>query len=362
MPADGLFLTLSLIVLLLLAALLSLFLFFGPGKERLANRLLGLLIALIGLEYINLLINGLLLGNRFYAYNSALEFLEAPLLLLYARTLLGVPFKPERDWFHLIPFAIVGLIGLAPGQMAALKLSFWGLAPLLYLAIYVGAALAFSRARIPLLKEIRSNIPAGQARALFFVLIAWGGQAVLGASSVLLVFGGMAEKYYRFQAGYILLDVLLLLGFTLLIYRREEPVAPVSMEEEALAAVIAQRGPADAATIKKNAALFKKLDVILQQDKLYLDPGLTLPQFSRLAGNTPQEVSLAINSVGGQSFFDYINGYRVFTAQELLADKDKGLSLREVMYAAGFHSKHTFETAFRKVAGMTPDQFTKKNR
>ncbi|MCO6477328.1 MAG: AraC family transcriptional regulator, partial [Phaeodactylibacter sp.] len=69
-----------------------------------------------------------------------------------------------------------------------------------------------------------------------------------------------------------------------------------------------------------------------------------------------------INSVGGQSFFDYINGYRVFTAQELLADKDKGLSLREVMYAAGFHSKHTFETAFRKVAGMTPDQFTRKNR
>ncbi|MCB9266459.1 MAG: helix-turn-helix transcriptional regulator [Lewinellaceae bacterium] len=362
MPVSGPLFFLCLIFIPLLTILLALFLFLGPGKKRPDNRWLGLLASLIGLKAINILINGIILGNNFYLYNFALDFLLAPLPLLYTRSLLGAPFRPEREWFHFLPFVIFGLIGLAPGQLVLIRESLWELAPLLYTGAYLGAALVFITKRLPILKEIRSNIPDGQVRILTLVLSVWAIKIALGGASLLLNFSGQAELSVWLYAASLAMEALIVLCVVPLTLKREEPVKAVSRDEETLAAQIVQREPADADIIRKNAGLFKQLDVILQQEKLYLDPGLTLPQFSKLADSTPKQVSRAINSVGGQSFFDYINGYRVFTAQELLADKDKSLNLREVMYAAGFHSKHTFETAFRKVSGMTPGQFTRKNR
>ncbi|MEM8887199.1 MAG: helix-turn-helix domain-containing protein [Bacteroidota bacterium] len=72
----------------------------------------------------------------------------------------------------------------------------------------------------------------------------------------------------------------------------------------------------------------------------------------------PRELSRSINRIHGQSFFDYINRHRIQLAQEKIRQAtDPKITVLEIMYEVGFQSKSSFNTAFKKFAGMTPTQW-----
>jgi AraC-like DNA-binding protein len=55
------------------------------------------------------------------------------------------------------------------------------------------------------------------------------------------------------------------------------------------------------------------------------------------------------------SFFDYINALRVAEIQNMLRDPGNGKrTLLELAFAAGFSSKSTFNTSFKKISGLAP--------
>ncbi|WP_164118697.1 helix-turn-helix domain-containing protein, partial [Sphingorhabdus sp. Alg239-R122] len=56
------------------------------------------------------------------------------------------------------------------------------------------------------------------------------------------------------------------------------------------------------------------------------------------------------------SFFDFVNGYRVSAAQDILLSSPD-MTVLEILYAVGFNSKSSFNTAFRKHTGSTPTQY-----
>ena len=66
-------------------------------------------------------------------------------------------------------------------------------------------------------------------------------------------------------------------------------------------------------------------------------------------------LSQTINRCSGQSFFDFINRYRVELAQKLL--EQRGKSITSVAFDAGFNSESAFYRHFKKVAGKTPKQY-----
>ncbi|MDX1667550.1 MAG: helix-turn-helix domain-containing protein, partial [Saprospiraceae bacterium] len=69
-------------------------------------------------------------------------------------------------------------------------------------------------------------------------------------------------------------------------------------------------------------------------------------------------LSQVINESLDQHFFDFINQYRIEEAKRLLClSKNSFTTILEVMYAAGFNSKSSFNTAFKKHTGTTPSQF-----
>ena len=60
------------------------------------------------------------------------------------------------------------------------------------------------------------------------------------------------------------------------------------------------------------------------------------------------------------SFYDFINKYRIEESKKLMSNsKNKGISILEVLYEAGFNSKTAFNVAFKKFTGITPTRFKK---
>jgi AraC-like DNA-binding protein len=64
-----------------------------------------------------------------------------------------------------------------------------------------------------------------------------------------------------------------------------------------------------------------------------------------------------------KNFYDLINGYRVEEAKRLLLDtKNRNYTILSVGFEAGFNSKTTFNTVFKKFTGHTPTDFRETHR
>ena len=62
-------------------------------------------------------------------------------------------------------------------------------------------------------------------------------------------------------------------------------------------------------------------------------------------------------------FLVFSNGYRVEEAKRLLTDpKFENYSVLSVGFEAGFNSKTTFNTVFKKLTGLTPREYKEEER
>ncbi|MFK7882181.1 helix-turn-helix domain-containing protein [Roseobacter sp.] len=101
----------------------------------------------------------------------------------------------------------------------------------------------------------------------------------------------------------------------------------------------------------------RKLLRAMQQDLLYRDPNLTLSGLSGHIGVSLNYVSQTLNQNLGQSFFEFINEWRVKEAVPLVeAGKTTVLA---IAYEVGFNSRSSFYSAFKRVTGMTPTAYKK---
>ena len=103
-----------------------------------------------------------------------------------------------------------------------------------------------------------------------------------------------------------------------------------------------------------------KLEKLMTEEELYLDPSLNIQQLADKLELPAKELSQLINVHLGQNFFNLINAYRIGKAQEILKDPDKRqVTVLEILYEVGFNSKSSFNTAFKKHSGVTPTQYRK---
>lgn len=97
-------------------------------------------------------------------------------------------------------------------------------------------------------------------------------------------------------------------------------------------------------------------------EKLYLDPSLTLSVLSNKIGISTHELSYVLNNGLGKNFYQFINELRTDEAKLLLLSEDtKHLDMLGVAIRAGFNSKTTFYTTFKKATNLTPKEYIKAN-
>jgi AraC-like DNA-binding protein len=107
--------------------------------------------------------------------------------------------------------------------------------------------------------------------------------------------------------------------------------------------------------------LLDKLDHVLETEKRYLDPNLTLGTLAKELHTNREYLSRTINLFFGTSYTDHINGYRIKAALEILQSIANGTTkprtILKIANASGFKSTSTFNPAFRKVVGETPTEY-----
>ncbi|MEM1155611.1 MAG: helix-turn-helix domain-containing protein [Pseudomonadota bacterium] len=107
--------------------------------------------------------------------------------------------------------------------------------------------------------------------------------------------------------------------------------------------------------------VLNSLIAVMEQDKAFLDPELSLPELAGRLGCSINHLSQAINDGHGVSFFDYINRYRIQEATDILVQPDRfNPSVLDVALAVGFNSTSTFYAAFKKATGKTPAQYRRE--
>ncbi|GIM51977.1 transcriptional regulator [Capnocytophaga cynodegmi] len=107
-------------------------------------------------------------------------------------------------------------------------------------------------------------------------------------------------------------------------------------------------------------AIHQQLLTIMDSEKLYLEPKLTLGQLAEQVGVSTNNLSQVINQYEEKNFYDFVNSYRIKEFIQRTNDpKNKNLNILAIAFDSGFNSKSSFNQVFKKFTGETPSEFIK---
>jgi AraC-like DNA-binding protein len=126
------------------------------------------------------------------------------------------------------------------------------------------------------------------------------------------------------------------------------------------------------ATDKKNTGLLTVLPPALiqqvidalkkamEEDKIFLNPGLSLANVSAATGFPQKTISAVLNQHLKKSFNEFVNGYRIqaFTEKIGLPEMSR-LTIAGIALECGFNSQATFQRTFKDCTGKSPTEFRK---
>jgi len=107
----------------------------------------------------------------------------------------------------------------------------------------------------------------------------------------------------------------------------------------------------------------QRLKNLLENDKLYLRPRLTLDEVAENLNLPGRYISFLINKKFQTNFNSFVNGYRVKEVLQRLNDpKESHKTIVGIALDSGFNSKSSFNQIFKTVTGQTPSEFLSRNK
>ncbi|GAB2966572.1 hypothetical protein GCM10027048_41410 [Hymenobacter coalescens] len=365
-------------------------LWLAPHNRR-PNRLLALLMLALALW----ILDGFFRVAGIYQQNPGWYFAPiyyslafGPLLYFYARSLTNHDFRLQPR--HLLHFAPVLL---QAALYAGLRLQsyetrnwFWQhvhrpftyrlefIGTWLSLMVYLALSLQLLRRYRRYLDDNFSETSQLRLRWLRVLLVLL---AVVSAQWLVeVVLREFFDLYYRYDYSTELLGfVVFLIGVVGL---RQADMRAVHFGPEETAEQLAPPGPAALPTLAAPTAApvdapepraqpavdpvaLARVRWALEDERLYLNPTLTLAELAAHTGLPPRLVSFTVNQGFGKSFNELVNGYRVAEVQRRLAATDDAarLTLLGIAFESGFNSKTTFNRIFKQVTGLAPSEFNR---
>ncbi len=105
---------------------------------------------------------------------------------------------------------------------------------------------------------------------------------------------------------------------------------------------------------------FNKMDFLVRERKLHLNPNLTLKSLAGLSGFSSGYISQLINEYAQLNFNDYINTLRINEAKYMLKEREyDNYTMAAIGLEVGFNSKSSFYSAFKKFTDKTPVEYKK---
>ena len=359
---------------------LSLVLVFLKRGNRTANRFLAALVFVFSLRLVEVVAywtKYLLIYPHFFSTTVPLLYLYGPLLYLYARFLSGekTTFK-VTDLLHGLPYLVHTILYtrlyvqssefkiyvLTNFVFSGSTSTEYALEPMLIMNVFkLPHMLVYIYLTTRVLKHYAYQI--GDASHSFEGLkldwlrkltIAFGSFWALWFCYTLAMMTGV--RYY------VALDYVVTAAFVLIIFG----IGLMTLwQPEVFSGLLTFKRPSKyekSSLVPTQAeAHVEALLHLMEQDRPYQQQGLKLKDLAHHLSIPPHHLSQTLNDQLGQSFYDFVNSYRVAEAKARLANPaDNHLTILSIAYEAGFNNKASFNAVFKKHTGLTPSQFKKK--
>lgn len=311
---------------------------FGAGQyqDQPLSKCMGLLLLLA--------LSGLQLAHFFWLYFDQqwvaslpyrmVLFMIAPAFFLFSQPLLRPRSASGLRYVQLGHFAPMLIAAFLPSNLA------------LPLAFIVGAGyLLWLAQSLWRLRAERSGfrLEMGLLGTVFAIAL---GVSVLGLAQASLP----DKLFFSLYASAI--------GLAFLLVQIELNVRPqLSAEVQETALASAAYSSSTLANVDSDAVL-NRLTALMQTEKLYIEPDLTLPLLAERLELRPHQLSELINTQLGKGFSRYLREQRVAAAATMLC-AEPSASVLSVGMSVGFSSQSNFYQAFREIEGMTPGQYRK---
>ncbi|HMP31935.1 MAG TPA: helix-turn-helix transcriptional regulator [Saprospiraceae bacterium] len=110
------------------------------------------------------------------------------------------------------------------------------------------------------------------------------------------------------------------------------------------------------------AVTIQKLDELMGKNMIFTKSELKIADVSRELDMSVHHISQVLNDNYNISFNNYINQKRIEYSKKLIETKSEFLTLEAIGHEAGFNSKTTFFTMFKKLTGMTPKEYREQHK
>ena len=311
-------------------------------------------------------------------------YLSFPSLFLYIKSSLYSDFKLQKyDLFHLIPFLAINLVSFPfyylynafPEFAPENALSTFNniVIPVNYFILhalglsYLTASYLLLRRYKKLFLENFSNADTNKYSYLLQLIIIIAAADLISLVKNFAMFNRWLDLY---NYALILVNFVALVMICWIVYKAlksPELFMCISSKTLPVSDIVKEnhKGIAKSAedrTNELNHREIRHLQDYMKESTPYLDPSLTLFSLAKQLNLPSKELSVLINHTMGLHFFDFVNEYRINYAKELLLNqKRQDLTVLEILYDAGFNSKSSFNTEFKKRTGVTPTEYRKKH-
>jgi AraC-like DNA-binding protein len=111
-------------------------------------------------------------------------------------------------------------------------------------------------------------------------------------------------------------------------------------------------------TGEMSSEIHQRLVKLMQEEKLYTEPDLSLSMLAERIRVHPNYLSQVINEKEGKTFFEYINNLRIEEFKRLAAlPENRQFTIMSLAYDCGFNSKSSFNKNFKKLTGQSPSDY-----
>lgn len=310
--------------------------------------------------------------NLFYSFGLA-YWIEAPLLLFYIRSLIYKDYQFRRyDMLLLVPFMLyiiyfannwwleeeVTKIAALQGDTIA-NSPFYERAIHLFREIFrvacgVLCLMELSRYQKQLKQQV-AETDSVDLTWLKILVLGFLGVRVIGVFTALAIISAYEIGFYidheflGLSSNYVVILIVSGLiffsaGYSTIFRGIERQATPITAKEKP----------------KIAPQQVEKITHYMHLNKPYLNHLLTLENLAKQLDISPRILSHIINHHFNKNFFEFINHYRIEESKLLLeAESNRKATMMDIMDAAGFNSKATFNTFFKKLVGTTPTQYRK---
>lgn len=113
----------------------------------------------------------------------------------------------------------------------------------------------------------------------------------------------------------------------------------------------------------KEIKLYHRLRRLMETEKLYLDPDLTLRTVADRLNTNTKYLSQVVNHHAGKNFQHFLNTYRIREVKEKICnDSFQHLTLFGIALQCGFKNKSTFYKVFKEITGTTPRNYLRSRQ